>query len=138
MLDLPAIDGRGMSAEGLDAAIQAAIARIPGGIDGKIVRVVGHQVPRHIARALDHRVLRELARRATHLHLDLRRPDLVRPRAALTPGRRPSLDETLRATLLSRALPVGLEREALVALGLRYLEAAEPIEPVQRLVEEET
>ncbi|MFM8603071.1 MAG: exonuclease SbcCD subunit D [Gemmatimonadota bacterium] len=138
VLDLPAIDGRGMSAEGLDAAIQAAIARIPGGIDGKIVRVVGHQVPRHIARALDHRVLRELARRATHLHLDLRRPDLVRPRAALTPGRRPSLDETLRATLLSRALPAGLEREALVALGLRYLEAAEPIEPVQRLVEEET
>ena len=138
VLDLPAIDGRGMSAEGIDAAIQAAIARIPGGIDGKIVRVVGSQVPRHIARALDHRVLRELARRATHLHLDLRRPDLVRPRAALTPGRRPSLDETLRATLLSRALPAGLEREALVALGLRYLEAAEPIEPVQRLVEEET
>ncbi|MGA1360541.1 MAG: metallophosphoesterase family protein, partial [Gemmatimonadaceae bacterium] len=46
VLDLPPIDGRGLSAEGLDAAIQRAIARIPDGIDGKIVRVVGHQVPR--------------------------------------------------------------------------------------------
>jgi hypothetical protein len=138
VLDLPPIDGRGLSAEGLDAAIQRAIARIPDGIDGKIVRVVGHQVPRHIARALDHRVLRELARRATHLHLDLRRPDLVRPRAALAPGRRPSLDETLRSTLLSRALPAGLAREALVALGMHYLDAAEPIEPVRGLAGEET
>jgi exonuclease SbcD len=138
VLDLPPIDGRGLSAEGLDAAIQRAIARIPDGIDGKIVRVVGHQVPRHIARALDHRVLRELARRATHLHLDLRRPDLVRPRAALAPGRRPSLDETLRSTLLSRALPAGLAREALVAMGMHYLDAAEPIEPVRGLAGEET
>ncbi|MEY4608850.1 MAG: hypothetical protein RL625_1067 [Gemmatimonadota bacterium] len=138
VLDLPAIDGRGMSAEALDAAIHGAIARIPGGIDEKIVRVVGRDVPRHIARSLDHRALRELARRATHLHLDLRRPELVRPRAALTTGRRPSLDETLRATLQSRALPSGLAREALVSLGMRYLEEAEPIEPVRDLAGEET
>ena len=137
VLDLPAIDGRGMSAEALDAAIQAAIARIPGGIDGKIVRVVGRDVPRHIARTLDHRVLRELARRATHLHLDLRRPEAVRPRAALAPGRRPSLEETLRATLHSRALPATVTRDALVALGMRYLADAEPLEPVRDLAGEE-
>jgi hypothetical protein len=99
--------------------------------------VVGRDVPRHIARTLDHRVLRELARRATHLHLDLRRPEAVRPRAALVPGRRPSLEETLRATLHSRALPATVTRDALVALGMRYLADAEPLEPVRDLAGEE-
>ncbi len=131
VLDLPPIEGRGMSAADLDAAIQSAVARIAGGIDGKIVRLVARNVPRHIARELDHKALRELQKRALHFHLDMRRPEMVRRQTSGSPGRRPSLAETLRDSLRARNVTAGVEREALVALGLRYLEEAELAEPTR-------
>ncbi|MBX7119928.1 MAG: DNA repair exonuclease [Gemmatimonadaceae bacterium] len=136
VLDLAPIEGRGMSAAELDAAIQQAVGRITGGLDGKVVRLVARNVPRHIARELDHKALRELQKRALHFHLDMRRPELVR-RAPATgsgaPGRRPSLADTLREALRARPVVHGVEREALVALGLRYLEEAELAEPARDL-----
>jgi exonuclease SbcD len=131
VLDLPPIEGRGMSASDVDAAIQSAVARVAGGIDGAIVRLVARNVPRHIARELDHKALRELQRRALHFHLDTRRPEMVRRQGAGAPGRRPSLAETLRDALRSRAVATGIEREALVALGMRYLDEAEMAEPAR-------
>ena len=77
-LDLPPIGGRGLSAADLDAAIAAAVARASGGIDGKVVRLVARDVPRHIACELDHKMLREFQRRALHFHLDMRRPEVMR------------------------------------------------------------
>lgn len=134
LLDLPAVDGRGMTAADLDAAIQRAVARIPDGIDGKVVRLVIANVPRHVARELDHKALRELQRRALHFQLDTRRPEIVRPASASgAPGRRASLADTLREALRSRAVSADIEREALVALGLRYLEQAEERESTREL-----
>ncbi len=134
VLDLPAIDGRGMSAADLDGAIQRAVSRIPDGIDGKVVRLVVTNVPRHIAREIDHKALRELQRRALHFQLDTRRPEVVRPqKGGGAPGRRPSLAETLREALVARTLPTGVERDPLVELGLRYLEEAERAEPLREL-----
>lgn len=133
-VDLPPIEGRGMSAADLDAAIQRAVTRVGGGIDGKVVRLVARDVPRHVARELDHKALRELQRRALHFHLDTRRPEVVRRLATSgSPGRRPSLHETLREALRARAVPTDVSREALVTLGLQYLEAAELAEPVREL-----
>lgn len=134
VIDLPPVDGRGMSAADLDVAIQRAVARIPEGIDGKVVRLVVHNVPRHIAREIDHKALRELQRRALHFQLDTRRPEVVRPnKGSGAPGRRPSLAETLREALVARNLPAGIERDPLVALGLRYLEDAERAEPLREM-----
>ncbi len=133
VLDLPPVEGRGMSAADLDAAIQHAVGRIAGGIDGKVVRLLARNVPRHIARELDHKALRELQRRALHFHLDMRRPELVRRQSSGSPGRRPSLAETLRDALRARPVAAGVERDELVALGLRYLEEAERAEPVREL-----
>jgi exonuclease SbcD len=134
VLDLPSLDGRGMSAADLDAAMQRAVARIPDGIDGKVVRLVVNNVPRHIAREIDHKALRELQRRALHFQLDTRRPEVVRPnKGSGAPGRRPSLAETLREALVARNLPAGVDRDPLVALGLRYLEEAERAEPLREL-----
>jgi len=134
VLDLAAIDGRGMSAADLDVAIQRAVSRIPDGIDGKVVRLVVNNVPRHIAREIDHKALRELQRRALHFQLDTRRPEVVRPqKGGGAPGRRPSLAETLREALVARSLPAGVERDPLVELGLRYLEEAERAEPLREL-----
>ncbi len=128
-LDLPPIEGRGMSAADIDAAIQSAVARVSGGIDGKVVRLVARDVPRHIARELNHKAVRDLQRRALHFHLDTRRPEVVRRNVASgAPGRRPSLPELLRERLRARVVPADVDRDQLVALGLQYLEAAEMAE----------
>ena len=131
VIDLAPIEGRGMSAADLDAAIQSGVARISGGIDGKIVRLVAKNVPRHIARDLNHKALRDLQKRALHFHLDMRRPEMVRRESSGSPGRRPSLAETLREALQARVLAAGVERAELVALGLRYLNEAELLEPTR-------
>lgn len=125
VLDLPPVAGAGLEAAALDARIAMAVDAIPGGIDGKVVRLLVRDVPRHVARDLDHKALRDLQRRALHFHLDLRRPEARRREGSGAPGRRPSLTETLGEALRTRALPAGVPREALVALGLQYLEAAE-------------
>jgi exonuclease SbcD len=132
-IDLPPIEGRGMSAADLNAAIHKAAERISGGIDGKVVRLVARDVPRHIARELDHKALRELQRRALHFHLDTRRPEVVRRQVSGAPGRRPSLADTLRDALVARNLPSGVARDELVALGLSYLSEAELAEPARDL-----
>ena len=132
-IDLPVIDGRGMSASDLDVAIQKAVSRIPGGVDGKVVRLVAREVPRHIAREIDHKALRELQRRALHFHFDTRRPEVVRRQSSGAPGRRPSLADTLRDSLVARQTAPGVSRDALVALGMHYLEEAELSEPAREL-----
>jgi DNA repair protein SbcD/Mre11 len=124
-LDLPAIHGRGLSAADLDAAIAAAVARASGGIDGKVVRLVARDVPRHIARELDHKVLRGFQRRALHFHLDTRRPEVQRNAASGGPGRRPTLAEMLRESLRNRVLTSDIDRDRLVELGAHYLRESE-------------
>ena len=124
LLDLPAIVARGMTAADLDAAIRERVDAVEGGIDDKIVRLVVRDVPRHVARELDHKVLREYKRRALHFHLDTRRPEILRTSVSGAPGRRPSLAETVKEKLETRLLTSDIDRESLVALGLRYLEEA--------------
>ena len=128
LLDLATLQARGMSAPELDAAIRGAVEAAPGGIEEKIVRLVVRDVPRHVARELDHRALRDYRRRALHFHLDTRKPELVRHVGASGPGtRRPSLADTVREKLRTRVLPGDVDREALVALGLKYLEDADAV-----------
>jgi hypothetical protein len=128
LIDLPQISARGMSSADLDAAIQAGVERISGGIDDKIVRQVVRDVPRHIARELDHKALRELKRKALHYHLDTRRPEIIRAVASGGPGRRPSLADTVREHLQRRVMPGDVDRDRLVTMGLDYLKEAETLE----------
>jgi len=127
IIDLPLVNARGLSAIDLDAAIAAAVEKCPEGIEGKVVRLVVNDVPRHVAREIDHQKLREYQRRALHFVLDARRPDVVRHAAAGSgaPGRRPSLADTLREALRSRQLTSDIERDRLVELGAHYLREAE-------------
>lgn len=126
LLDLPRIEGRGMAASDIDAAIRANVARVAGGIDDKIVRQVVHDVPRHVAREIDHALLRDLKKRALHFHLDTRRPELLRTAVGQgSAGRRPSLTDTVREKLQGRPLPADIDRERLVERGLYYLSEAE-------------
>lgn len=126
LVDLPRIEARGMAAADIDAAIKANVARIPGGVEDKIVRQVVRDVPRHIAREIDHRLLRELKKRTLHFHLDTRRPELLRAGVGQgAAGRRASLMDMVRDKLRGRPLTSDIDRERLVERGLAYLAEAE-------------
>lgn len=130
LADLAPIEARDMSAADLDAAIRDRVESYTGGIDDRIVRLIVKNVPRHIVRELDPRAQRDYKRRALHFHLDTRRPELLRMRGQGSPSRRPSLIETVQQRLRERTVPPGVDRDALVALGLRYLRDAEAVQPV--------
>lgn len=126
LLDLTPIEATGMSAVDLDGAIRARVDSAPGGIDQAIVRLTVHNAPRHIVRELDHAALREYRRRATHFQLDTHRPAPILHRvgggAAI---RRATLADIVAERLRERTLTAGVDRDALVALGLQYLQQAE-------------
>jgi hypothetical protein len=127
LLDLEPIDASGMSAADVDRAIVTRVDTASGGIQDRVVRVTIRNVPRHIVRELDHAALREYRKRAMHFHLDTRRPEpLARKRSGDgSPGRRQTLPEIVADRLRERVVPVGVDRDALVTLGLRYLQQAE-------------
>jgi DNA repair exonuclease SbcCD nuclease subunit len=126
LVNLAAVTAKGMSAAELDAAIKERVESWPGGIDDKIVRLVVRDVPRHIVRELDQKALREYKKRTLHFHLDTRRPELARPATASgAPGRRATLPETVETYLQKRPMESGIDRAAIVALGLQYLQEAD-------------
>ena len=91
----------------------------------QLCQLVVREVPRHVLRDLDHRAIRDYKRRALHFLLDTRRPQQNRTEGSGAPGRRTSLTETVRAMLERRPLTPGIDRAALVDLGLRYLTEAD-------------
>jgi hypothetical protein len=125
VINLPELSGAGLSADQLDSAIRDAVNACEGGIDDRIVRLVVRDVSRYILRDLNHKAIREYKRRALHFLLDARRPQPLRTEASGAPGRRTSLSDTVRAMLEGRDLTPGIDRAALVALGLRYLAEAD-------------
>ena len=130
VVDIPEVIGQGLTASQLSEAIVAAVDACEGGIDDRIVRLIVRDVPRHILRDLDHRKIREYKRRALHFLLDARRPMPPRIESASgAPGRRASLRETVSSMLESRSVTPGIDRKALVDLGLRYLDEAERLAP---------
>jgi len=125
VINLPELSAVGLTADELAVAISKAVDSCKGGIDDQIVRLVVRDVPRHLLRDLDHKAIREYKRRALHFHLDARRPQPLRTEASGAPGRRTSLTDTVRAMLERRELTPGINRDALVELGLRYLAEAD-------------
>lgn len=134
VLDLePILQGGELSAEELNDAIESALEAVPGGIDGKIVRLRAFNVPRDVYREIDHRRIREYRTRALHFHLDVRPPKIVRRESSGAPGRRLSLQEELESFLRDRWKPEagGVDRDALIQLGVRYLREAEERETLE-------
>ena len=124
-VDLPEFSARGLTTEEVNERIAAIVGSCAGGIDDKVIRLVVRDMPRHITRQLDQRQLREYRRRALHFHLDPRRPEIIRRSGHGAPGRRASLSDFVRDKLRERVVPGGVDRDALVDLGLRYLKDAE-------------
>lgn len=110
-----------LTAEEIDGRIAGAVADLPGGVEGKIVRLVITDVPRDLFRELDHRQIRALKAEALHFHLDARRPE-VRERLITEEVRRRTLEEELEAFLEEwEPTTPGIDRARLLEVGARYL-----------------
>ncbi|MEO7986281.1 MAG: metallophosphoesterase [Gemmatimonadales bacterium] len=125
IIDLDPLEGAGLLAADLNAAIAGRITSIHGGLAGKIVRLQVWNVPRHVARELDHAAIRGWKTAALHFHLDLRRPESRRIVGVGAPGRRQTLPELVHEYLSSRKLPDNVDREEFVRLGAELMEAPE-------------
>jgi len=125
-IDLPLIEGKGLTPKELDAQIAAAVAAAKPPIDDQVVRLLVFDVSRATARDLDHAAIRGYKTRALHFQLDLRRP-APRPEAhavgaAGAPGQRQTLPETVREFLDHRLLDADMDRDEFVRLGVDYVE----------------
>lgn len=125
MIDLEPIDGRGREAEEISLLLRQRVERVPGGIEGQVVRQVVYNVPRLVARDLDHALIREYKSRALHYHLDVRRPPPRREVGVGSPGRGARLEEIVADFLKRRVLPPGMDRRRLIELAVQYLAAVE-------------
>jgi exonuclease SbcD len=123
-VELPPIEGKGLTPKELDERIQAAVAAAKPAIDEQIVRQLVFDVSRATARDLDHAAIRAYKARALHFQLDLRRPEVQRVEASGAPGRRQTLPETVQEFLERRPLDADLDRAAFVRLGVEYVATA--------------
>jgi DNA repair exonuclease SbcCD nuclease subunit len=123
--DLDPLDATGLTAPELDQAIADRVGTVPA-LDGAVVRLVVHHVPRILAHRLDHAALREIRARALHFQLELRRPEPVRSRVGVgAPGPRRTLPDLVAEYLERRPMDADLDRARLVTLGREVLENLE-------------
>ena len=120
-IDLPTIDGKGLTPKQLDERIAANVAAANPPIEGQIARQLVFDVSRATARDLDHAAIRGYKARALHYQLDLRRPEAQRGEAAGPLSHRQTLPETVQTFLEHRPLDADLDRAEFVRLGVDYV-----------------
>lgn len=136
---LPEITGADqLTPEDLNERIAAAVAACPGGIDGKIVRLVIRDVPRNGLRTLDHKALKSYRARALNFQIVSHR---VVEHVFGTPDRpvrkRATLNEIVAEALSKRPLPPDITIADLERVSARYLEQVDAREE-NAVVEPET
>ncbi|HEY4217470.1 MAG TPA: metallophosphoesterase [Gemmatimonadaceae bacterium] len=136
LIDLEPVSVRGLTIAEVDAKISAAVESCAGGIDDKVVRLLVRDVPRHLPRELDHKAIRDYKRRALNFQLDFRAPEIPRLHATGAPGRRPSLNDIVKERLRTRPLDADVDREALMARAIAYLDQAQAMNVAPSAVEE--
>lgn len=127
VLDLEPMFADDLTPSELDSKIEVAVSTVPGGIEDKIIRLRIFNIPREVYRELNHKRIREFRTRALHFHLVAQPPLVVRRETSGSPGRRLTLQEEL-AEFIRHGWRPGqdkLDRDALIELGLRYLQQAE-------------
>ena len=120
-VDLPSIDGKGLTPKQLDERIAANVAAAKPAIDAQIARQLVYDVTRSTARDLDHAAIRGYKARALHYQLDLRRPEAQPGESPGPLSRRQTLPETVQTFLEHRPLDADLDRAEFVRLGVEYV-----------------
>jgi DNA repair exonuclease SbcCD nuclease subunit len=129
-IDLPAIDATGLGVEELNAAIAATVEAAD--IDDAVVRLVVREVDRIVRRGLDQRVIRSCKRRALNFNLDVETAEVVRDESSPSVRLRGmSTRDLIVEALGRRALPADVDRAALEARALDYLEQAGEAMPAE-------
>lgn len=125
IVDMPRIEGAGLSAPEIDERVLASVERIDGGIRGKMVRIVVNDVPRIVSREMNHKRVREWKAEALHFHLDVRPPG-TRQHASAALVRRPTLSEQVQTWLMNDWTPSTkeIDKVRLANLGVEYVDAA--------------
>ena len=120
-----------LDASEIDAQIRARVEAVPGGIEGKIVRLVIYDLPRDLFRELDHRRLREWRSAALHFHLDARRPESRRSGLIPGVGKRRTLEQEVEWYLTEHWRPTSsdIDKPRLINLGHLYLAETRGITP---------
>ena len=126
MVDLPWVEAGGLSPAEIDETVLSAVETIPGGVAGKIVRLVLLDVPRQVVRELNHRRVREWKAEALHFHLDPRPPEVRRRVSGGTPVQRQTLQEQVAAFVRNRwtIRRPGITADRLAELATAYVDQA--------------
>ena len=107
---LESINADGVRSESLMELIISGLEDIPGGIDGKIVRLSIQNVTREVYKNLDHKALRAYRARALNLSLDISFVSLVANTDALEKPGKGSMRDQLIEFGVSRDVP-GISKE---------------------------
>ena len=75
--------------------LSEVIESIPGGLEGKIVRLQLDNLPRNIYALLDHRQIKNWKSRALNLMIDVRPPELIAPRVSASDAKRKTIESEL-------------------------------------------
>lgn len=124
IVDLPAINATGLSADALSDAIVTAATEY--GIENKVVRQVVLDVRKHVVRDLDHRAVRRLKGMALNYLLDTRVPEeLSVANVGAAVKRRIPVNDFVRQELAAREIGPGIDRDELIELAMKYLGMAD-------------
>lgn len=116
---LAPIFGAGKGAAELTDEIVNTLAALPGGIDGKIVRLEVESVPREVVRQLDHKALKKFRTQALYLSIEFQQPH-IHSGSMLSPTRRLKLHEALKTFCTEQVPEDKKRREALQGLFEQY------------------
>ncbi|MBX7138716.1 MAG: DNA repair exonuclease [Oligoflexia bacterium] len=91
------IDGAGLSIEQIQNQMRERIESVPGGLEGKLVRLLVLNVPRELQRQLDLREIKKWRSEALNLSLELLPPLDHERTGGLSSGKRGNLEQELAA-----------------------------------------
>lgn len=121
---LEGIDAEGIEPAHVSAAIQERLDAIPGGVEGKIVRLEVANLPKEAYRYLDHKMLRLFRAKALNFTLDVKSTAMSSSAGARHPEKRMTLRQELEGFCTTLSLP-DAERTKVTELLLKYLAAIE-------------
>ena len=124
VVELPALDATGLSAEQVNAQLAVNAA---GELEGQIVRQRVQEITREVSQGIDYRWVRRMKSAALQYQLTLSRAQEARALGSMVfdGGRRRTLAEIVADKLMTMPLPPDVDRGRLVALGAHYLHEAE-------------
>jgi DNA repair protein SbcD/Mre11 len=123
------VDAAGLEPAAVDEAIRATLTGLDarGALDGAVIRLRVVNCPREVEAALDWARIREWQRRALTLRLEIARP--IRTGATTKGAPAGTVREELERFVREVELPAGVDRDGLVELARRYLDAVAESDP---------